>query len=450
MKQLNNILGVALSNIVGFGTSFIVGFILPAILTVADYGKYREFILFTSFAYVINMGFNDGIYIKYGGKEKHEVKKETVNNEHIFINLFQFIILIIMVGGGFLLKNPNFILFSIASFFITLTTYHQNFYQATGQFNLYSKTYVLRNAFYIISLLGAIFVIKSKSYLVYSIIYILSYFFLYIIYEYLFFKENGISRITSISGNFPIFKIGFFILIANMSLTFVGNIGNWVVNAYYGIESFAQYSFQNSLLNVILLVINAVGMVFYNVLSKKYDEHLIIKIKNISLYLGILSGLAFFPLKLFIITVLPQYIPASSLLSITFIAIPYLITSKILIANLYKVDRNEKKYFNDSLIYAIASFVFVFVVNLYWKDIHGVAFTTTLCYVLWYIYCTRIEFKFLIDDWKQIAILFLHSVVMFLSANFMGIISGFIVYCLYLFTVFLFNKSSLLKLIKSF
>ena len=64
MKLLKNIIGVALSNIASFGTSFIIGFILPAILTVADYGYYKEYTLYLSFAYLFNLGFNDGIYIK--------------------------------------------------------------------------------------------------------------------------------------------------------------------------------------------------------------------------------------------------------------------------------------------------------------------------------------------------------------------------------------------------
>ena len=68
MKLLKNIFRVALANIVNFGSSFIVGFILPAVLTVAAYGHYKEYTLYLSFVYIFNLGFNDGVYIKYGGK----------------------------------------------------------------------------------------------------------------------------------------------------------------------------------------------------------------------------------------------------------------------------------------------------------------------------------------------------------------------------------------------
>ena len=51
---------------------------LPIILSVVDYGNYRQYILYMSFTYIFNAGFNDGIYIKYGGKEEHELNQEEV------------------------------------------------------------------------------------------------------------------------------------------------------------------------------------------------------------------------------------------------------------------------------------------------------------------------------------------------------------------------------------
>ena len=65
MKNLKNIFNVAITNIINFGTSFLINFMLPIILSVVDYGNYRQYILYMSFTYIFNAGFNDGIYIKY-------------------------------------------------------------------------------------------------------------------------------------------------------------------------------------------------------------------------------------------------------------------------------------------------------------------------------------------------------------------------------------------------
>src|SRR5699024_6608358 len=111
MKLLKNIFRVALANIANFGSSFLVGFILPAVLTVAAYGHYKEYKLYLSFVYIFNLDFNDGIYIKYGRKDPESVNREELHEEHNFITIFQFIIFIGMMAVSLLLRDPILTLF---------------------------------------------------------------------------------------------------------------------------------------------------------------------------------------------------------------------------------------------------------------------------------------------------------------------------------------------------
>lgn len=124
-------------------------------------------------------------------------------------------------------------------------------------------------------------------------------------------------------------------------------------------------------------------MVFYNVVSKRRDERLLSVIKNASIYLGlgIGAGLAFFVFKVIIEIFLPDYTSAIGLLSITFIAIPYIMISKNLIANLYKATVSEYKYFRDSIFYAAGAFGLVFASDLIFNNIQAVAFSTTISYI---------------------------------------------------------------------
>src|SRR5690625_7813403 len=124
MKVLKSVFQVALSNIINFGTSFIIGFILPAVLSVADYGYYREYMLYISFAYLVNLGFNDGIYIKYGGTEPEDLDETIVREEHNFVIVFQLIIIVLMLVGSIILGYLNNVFFSFAPFFVRTTTYH--------------------------------------------------------------------------------------------------------------------------------------------------------------------------------------------------------------------------------------------------------------------------------------------------------------------------------------
>lgn len=432
MKLLKSIFGVAMSNIANFGTSFIIGFVLPAILSVAAYGSYRQYVLYISFTYLFNLGFNDGIYIKYGGKERGELDQKTISAEHNFIHVFQMMMFIVMTAYGMWQQDWILIFFSFTTLFNSLITYHQNLLQATGQFSTYSRGNILKSAFNIILLLIAVFLIQSKSYVLYIIINVISFAFLYVFYELNYFRQFGFHLTWQPADKFHLFKVGFFVLIANMSLTFVGNTGNWVINWWFPIEQFAQYSFQNSVLNVILLVVNAVGMVFYNVISRNSDQSIMQYIKTMCIVLGIGSGIFYFVFDMIIQQFLPNYIPAISLLAITFISIPYIMLSRILFANLYKAHRPETKYFRDSLIYAGLSFGLVVAAYFLTQSMQAIAMATTFCYIGWFVYCSQLEFKFLQNSYKEIGLLVSHFIIFYISANGLSSVAGAAMYCAYL------------------
>jgi len=450
MKLLKNIIGVAFSNITNFGTSFIIGFILPAILSVSAYGYYREYTLFLSFAYLVNLGFNDGIYIKYGGEDPEDLNQKKVNEEHNFIIVFQLIILGFMLLYSIIVGNIIFLLFSVAAFFVSLDTYHKNFLQATGQFSVFSKGNIYKSVFYVIILLIGTLVIQSENHIFYIILNILSLVFVFLFYERHRYRQYGFSTDWSIQNKGSIFKIGIFILIANMSLTFVGNVGSWVVNWGFSIEEFAQYSFQNSVLNVMLLIINAVGMVFYNVVSKYESKSILRVIKEISLLLGIFGGAAFFVFALIIQIFLPDYTSAIPILSMTFIAIPYIMISKILIANVYKARRSERKYFKDSLLFAVLSFLFVGGVFLTTNNMTAIALATTFCYIFWYVYTSRVEFHYLSGTLREFVLLASHFVWFYICSNIFSMGVGFIAYLVYLAIILFMYKDRLQEIMNEY
>lgn len=437
-----------MTNIVNFGTSFLINFMLPIILSVTDYGNYSQYILYLSFTYLFNAGFNDGIYIKYGGKEDHELNQKEVHEEHTFVLIFQFIMFVFMMTYAVWQNSVIFGLFSVATFFNAINVYHQNFLQATGNFSLFSQGNILKSLFNIFVLIIAIFIFQFDNYVIYIVINVLTFVFLFLFYEYFFLRKHGLQVVFNPNGKFEIFRVGVFILIANMSLTFVGNAGRLVVNWRYPIEVFAQYSFQNSVLNMILLIVNAVGMVFYNVISKRRDEGLLNVIKNASIYLGIGAGLAFFIFKVVIEIFLPEYTVAINLLSITFIAIPYIMISKILIANLYKATVSEYKYFRDSVLYAAGALIFVYLSDLLFNNLQAVAFATTISYILWFFYTTQFQFMYLRSSSKEILLLVSHFLIFFFAANYLTTLIGFLIYSIYLFIVIVWSKEEIKQMVE--
>lgn len=448
MHLIKNIIRVAFANIMNFGSSFIVGFILPAYLSVPEYGMYKEYTLYLSFVYLFSFGFNDGIYIKYGGKNPDSIDKTVIHEEHSFLSVFQLIVFILMLSFSILAKDPILILFSISTLFMAITTYHQNFAQATGNFKLYSYANILKTIVNVLTILFAIFILKSRNYMDYVIMNIVTNLFVFILYEYVFIKEYGFRFKFNTTNKVSIFKIGIFVLIANMSMTFVGNIGSWIVNFGFPVENFAQYSFSTSMLNLILLIVNAVGLIFYNVISKNENEEMLKFTKRILLLLGIGGGLLFFVFKVIIQVFLTKYTPALSLLSITFISIPYIMVANVIITNLYKSRKNEKKYFRDVIGFAGTSFLFVGIVYLVTDSMTSIALATTFAYVFWYVYSTNVEYKYLKSSLKEYILLISHFIVFYITANLFSNYMGASVYLIYVGIVLFAFRSDLFKIVE--
>lgn len=84
MKFLKNILKVTFSNFLGFWNQLLIGFILPAVLSVQDFGYFRQYSLYISFSYFLNLGINDAIYVKYGGKNAEKLNQQELSKSFSF------------------------------------------------------------------------------------------------------------------------------------------------------------------------------------------------------------------------------------------------------------------------------------------------------------------------------------------------------------------------------
>lgn len=432
-KTLTDILQVSFSNIVKFGTGFIISFVLPYMLSVDNYGYYREYILYLNYIFILGLGFSDGAYIKYGGKDLQKIDRKTIHNDHNFASIMQVIMFIVMLSISLAINNPILIFLSIASLFVNLKNYYDSIYNATGNFSLTAKSNVFSSIIYIVTLLLAVFALKSKSFHFYIILNIASYIYSVLILRYNFRKTFGFANDLDLKSAANTIRIGIFILIANMSITLMGNAGAQIINIYFPIESFAQFAFQNNVLNVILLVVHAISSVFYNRIAQRSDNNTNMFIKSIALLSGIYASLSFFIFAFIIKTILPKFVQSIDFLALTFLSIPFIILIKILIQNLYKTSKSEYQYFRDSILGVALSFTLALLAYQLTGKIHYVAFSTPVSYILWYLYAIKVSFPELKSNKKELAVIVSYLFVFFVSAYLVkNLLLGMSIYILYL------------------
>ncbi|EOU2068559.1 capsular biosynthesis protein, partial [Clostridium perfringens] len=91
MNIKENILRIFSANFLEVISRIIISFIIPIILSITEYSNLKTYMLYISYITVFTLGFEEGMYIKYGGKEFNEINLETFKYEHRLYILLQIV-----------------------------------------------------------------------------------------------------------------------------------------------------------------------------------------------------------------------------------------------------------------------------------------------------------------------------------------------------------------------
>ena len=392
---IKNVLKVAFSNGISLLAGLAIGLIIPKLLGVRDYGFYKRYALYLSYVGLFHFGFIDGIYLKYGGKEYHDLDKPKFRTYTSFLLLLETIITVIIVLVAiFILKGDNkFIFLSLGvSLFITnITTYFKFISQITSRFNELSVMNILYSIFQII-IVGIIYLFSLNNYLEYISLLLIINLVIMIIYGYIyrdiiFGKRNKFKEEKSEIGLF--FKIGLILLLSNIINIFIMNVNNQVVDIFYDETIFGIYSFSFTLLSIIATIISAISVVIYP-LFKQLDSE---KLKNnyslansLMLILIFVCITIYFPLCEFVKAYLGEYVDSLKIVRIIFPSIAITSTIMIIKHNYYKTFNLNKEY----LILGIMAFVVMVGLNfgafLVFGTLNAIAISTIIAFLLWYLF----------------------------------------------------------------
>jgi O-antigen/teichoic acid export membrane protein len=101
------------SNLVSLLVSALVILVVPKLIGVEEYGYWQLYLFYSSYVGFMHFGWNDGIYLRYGGKEYKELDKSLFFSQFYMLVILQLIIAIIMfiIANSLIIDgNKSFIL----------------------------------------------------------------------------------------------------------------------------------------------------------------------------------------------------------------------------------------------------------------------------------------------------------------------------------------------------
>jgi O-antigen/teichoic acid export membrane protein len=449
MQLKKDLFKVFSSNFINLVIGIITGFLVPAFLSLDQYAFLKTFTLYIGYVGIIHFGFIDGIYLKYGGKFENEIDNQKLKGEHKFLIVFQLIVTIFTCIMGFVLDDKILIAFSICILPMNMQTFFKFIYQALGEFDIYSKIMVLTPILLLFVNLFNIFILKIDNFWPFVIGHILTYYVVFIGLEiYFLSKYEGIFYTIDYTEIKEHFKIGSFIMIANLSSKFFYSIDRWFVKFTLSIEDFAFYSFAISMMGVIKVLINSVTMTLYPYLARTQDKFKINKIKKYFLIIGTLSSGGYFIFVFIVNYFLPKYIPSLNVISILFAGYPAIIVINALYINLYKAQKREKKYASAVFKMLLVTTLLNFAAILIYKSNFSIAIATTISFYIWYLYSSK-DFPYLKIDIKEKLYLIMFFITFLITSNYLNWWNGLLVYYIIIILInYLFYKYEAKALIK--
>ncbi len=416
MNVVRDITKVSAANIIGLVSAIITGFIVPAYLSLEQYAYLKTFALVLSFAGILHFGYIDGIYIKYGGKFSSEVDGRMIKTEKSFFILFQLLIAALILITGLLFNEIVIVAIAAALLPYNLLSYYQSYYQAIGEFDIYSRIRLIIPLAILLFSFILIYILKLSNFIYYVAAEIVAYLIgvIYLEFKY-YFKIRTYNLKQNIASILNNFSIGLYIMIGNLAMILFYTLGRWVVKIFMSDVDFAYYSFAISMMQILTIVISSIAMTFYPYLSRIHENRDLARLKIQLIIIGAFFSLSYFVFNIAVSTFIPKYAFSLKLIGILFASFPAFAVINALYINMYKIQKDGQKYITVIFINLIAACLLTISAMFINKSTISIAVATSIAYYFWMYYSAK-DFSGLTPTFKEVLF-----VLLYLSIYFTGV-----------------------------
>lgn len=439
------LLKILIANIISLAVNILNSFLLPKFLSVDTYAVLKTYTFYVGYAGFLSLGFVDGMYLKYGGKELNKIDKDELGTNLRSYVVLEVVICITLAIIALVMRDVVVFSVALGALFINIIGYYKNLYQAVGEYNLYGKSLNYQTILLFISNLILIFVIRTDNENAYVAVQVASALLISLYLSILIEKKLRIlkrGRVKAVVIKENIFS-GFTLMLGNFSSSLLTGLDRWFVKFLMDNVSFALYSFAVSLENIVNVFVTPITISLYNAFCKKNDVSYIRNMKCFSMIWGLIVVAAAFPVKFILEHYLTNYIEALEVIFPLFAAQIFYVIIKGIHVNLYKVEHKQKKYFLIMIILVVVATVLNGLFYYFYNSEKSFAIATLVTAILWFAYCefenSKIRFK--INEYLTLIIML---TVYFFSCHIESSTVGIIIYmCALLLTCSLLMKNTM-------
>lgn len=364
---ISNLMTAFLAQGISLLMSIFMSFIVPKFLGNIEYGYWQLFIFYVGYVGFFHFGYNDGVYLRMGGKRYEELDHRLLGTQFKVFIVVEIIIawLIAFIGNWFSYEIERRYVWIFVALYLVVNNLHLFWgcvFQSVNRTKIYSKSVIIDRVFVLVFIV-ILLLEKETNFLPFIITYTLSkcFSFLYLGYygrKIIFLKITCLK--SALKDMRKSFLCGIKLTIANVMSMLVLGIGRVFIDNAWGIEVFGQISLALSLTNFFLVFIQQVSMVLFPALRRTSEEHLRVLYNELRIILGLFLPSIFVGYFLIKITVglwLPQYTISLKYLALLLPLCTFDGKMQMLCNTYLKVMRQEKKLLQVNAVAFTISFV---------------------------------------------------------------------------------------------
>lgn len=337
------------------GCSFLISalstLVIPRFLGITEYGYWQLYMFYVSYVGIFHLGWNDGIYLRYGGKQYDSLDKETLKKQFIAQLLMHLIIALIIFLISRFIPNHNKKIICVYVLICMLITNLRCMLiyvlQMTGRIREYAIVNTLdRLGFGIFVILLLYFNRDTYISFIFGDLFCHTCSLLLAMY---YCKDIFASHICSwvgiIKEIYANISCGSKLMFANLASMLITGVVRLGIEHSWNIETFGKISLTISISNFLITFINSVGIVVYPMLKNlnlSQQKKIFLKINNLFEFSYAIL-ICYYPLYYFIRNLLPEYKDTANYILFLFPVCIYEGKLSLLYLTYLKALRKEKQ-----------------------------------------------------------------------------------------------------------
>lgn len=366
-------------------------FLIPRLISVADFGYWRLFLLYASYAGLVHLGFLDGLLLRWAGQPLGHFHAEVRPSlKFLLCQLVAVLLPASVFVGSTLRGEARFVALSVLIYAVcfNVAALLQYCLQGAREFKPVAFATAMPGAvFVLLTVLWNMHRVPSFRPLI--VLYCFSWLGALI---YLWTRVKPFQGSSSSDSAWLIGKtgvlLGWSMALANVGQGLVQSADRLVVSSALPIYDFAQYSLASSALFVPVAAIATVYRVFFSHAAGLEHEGRMKIYKHASRFLLLAwSGLLpyFFVLEVFVRNFLPKYLPAMPLSAILLLGVLFLAEIQILHTSYAYLYGRQRQFLLLTVAALIVNFSVVVAAAIWLRSLKAVAIAQVGGLCIWWV-----------------------------------------------------------------